>query len=450
MQQIRDFCVDAVAGTIGGVTGVLVGSPLDVIKTRLQAGAPGQTMMQVARQMIAKEGPGAFFKGSLVASLGQAPNNFLSFGHYGWALRLVEEAHRRSLHLSPDDAFQRPLWHVYIAGCWAGTTQSLALAPFEHIKVQQQLMVSSTSAAAAAAGGSDSQGLSMTMSAAARAIYASGGVWRGLMRGWVATAWRDIPTFGLYFSAFEWTKEWYAARLARQQEEQLAATAATPAAPRPALPAAAAAAAAAAATTTSGSSGGIDVVDDGLGASVVAAASAAAKAAVAGIAAGPSSPAGLHTAMPELEPLATGGSGGVGCDIAFVSGGAGATASAAAAPVPPLPVALAQPIVYPDWVLLLGGALAGVASWTLAVPADVLKSNIQGSPMGTPASRLRLLTVARRLHAEHGARVFFRGFVPCIIRSMPVNAVTFLVYEWSLAGIRRAVGTGGGGGDQMR
>lgn len=445
MQQIRDFCIDAVAGTVGGVTGVLVGSPLDVIKTRLQAGAPGQTMMQVARQMIAKEGPGAFFKGSLVASLGQAPNNFLSFGHYGWALRLVEEAHRRSLHLSPDDAFQRPLWHVYIAGCWAGTTQSLALAPFEHIKVQQQLMVSSSGSAEAAGSSSSSQGL--TMSAAARAIYASGGVWRGLMRGWVATAWRDIPTFGLYFSAFEWTKEWYAARLARQQQEEgLAAPVAGAGAASASTISTTAAAAPAA------SAAGDDVDDDGLGASVVAAASAAAKAAVAGIAAGPSSPAGLHTAMPELEPLATGSSGGSGCDVVFSSGGAGTGPApsplSSSALAPP---ALAQPIMYPDWVLLLGGALAGVASWTLAVPADVLKSNIQGSPMGTPASQLRLLTVARRLHAEHGASVFFRGFVPCIIRSMPVNAVTFLVYEWSLAGIRRAVGgVGAGGGDQMR
>ena len=49
--------------------------------------------------------------------------------------------------------------------------------------------------------------------------------------------------------------------------------------------------------------------------------------------------------------------------------------------------------------------------------------------MDAPAVDRRWLAVARRIHAEGGARAFFRGFFPCIVRSIPVNAITFLVME---------------------
>jgi hypothetical protein len=78
---------------------------------------------------------------------------------------------------------------------------------------------------------------------------------------------------------------------------------------------------------------------------------------------------------------------------------------------------------------LPAGALAGAASWAVALPADVIKSNIQGAPLDTPRAQLRLAAVAARIWRADGARGFFRGFVPCVLRSLPVNAATFFLLE---------------------
>jgi solute carrier family 25 carnitine/acylcarnitine transporter 20/29 len=85
---------------------------------------------------------------------------------------------------------------------------------------------------------------------------------------------------------------------------------------------------------------------------------------------------------------------------------------------------------------LPAGAIAGAASWAVALPADVVKSNIQGAPLTTPMSALRIAAVAGRIWREDGSRGFFRGFVPCVLRSLPVNAATFFLLE-SLRALKR-------------
>lgn len=89
----------------------------------------------------------------------------------------------------------------------------------------------------------------------------------------------------------------------------------------------------------------------------------------------------------------------------------------------------------PASVLLSSGAFAGAASWAVALPADVVKSIIQGAPLNTPKSNLKWLTVAKRVYSGGGAVAFFRGFLPCVLRSLPVNAVTFYGYELVLSEI---------------
>jgi hypothetical protein len=94
----------------------------------------------------------------------------------------------------------------------------------------------------------------------------------------------------------------------------------------------------------------------------------------------------------------------------------------------------------PTWVMLAGGALAGASSWLLATPADVIKSIIQGSPVTTPRAELRIAAVARRVYAAEGLAGFFRGVVPSVVRSLPVNAVTFWGYELSCRALQPVFG----------
>ncbi|KAI0091404.1 mitochondrial carrier domain-containing protein [Irpex rosettiformis] len=83
---------------------------------------------------------------------------------------------------------------------------------------------------------------------------------------------------------------------------------------------------------------------------------------------------------------------------------------------------------YPS--LLLAGGLAGVASWVVTFPFDVVKTRVQSS-MVTSADnpyRTTLSTIVNS-YREEGFRVFFHGLKPTLIRAIPVNMVTFATFE---------------------
>ncbi|XP_024915217.1 solute carrier family 25 member 45 isoform X2 [Cynoglossus semilaevis] len=78
--------------------------------------------------------------------------------------------------------------------------------------------------------------------------------------------------------------------------------------------------------------------------------------------------------------------------------------------------------------VLVAGGVAGVTSWCLATPMDVIKSRLQMSGAGGPEYRgfLHCIRVSVR---EEGVRVLFKGLLLNSLRAFPVNAVTFLSYE---------------------
>lgn len=73
------------------------------------------------------------------------------------------------------------------------------------------------------------------------------------------------------------------------------------------------------------------------------------------------------------------------------------------------------------------GGTAGVIQWLPPIFwFDVLKSRMQTAPAGYYNG---LWDCTRKLYAEHGPSVFFRGFVPAMFRAFPLHAVIFLSYE---------------------
>jgi solute carrier family 25 carnitine/acylcarnitine transporter 20/29 len=77
---------------------------------------------------------------------------------------------------------------------------------------------------------------------------------------------------------------------------------------------------------------------------------------------------------------------------------------------------------------LVGGAAAGLACWTLALPMDVVKSVIQAAPLNqaSPSIASAISSVYRRA----GIAGFWAGAAPCLLRAVPTNAVTFFVFEY--------------------
>lgn len=83
---------------------------------------------------------------------------------------------------------------------------------------------------------------------------------------------------------------------------------------------------------------------------------------------------------------------------------------------------------------MIAGGLAGTMSWLLVYPVDVIKTVTQvstGPVQGNLKSYkdMNLLEVGATLHRHHGAKVFFRGLGPTLLRAFPVNATTFFFYE---------------------
>ena len=85
----------------------------------------------------------------------------------------------------------------------------------------------------------------------------------------------------------------------------------------------------------------------------------------------------------------------------------------------------------PQWAILVGGGLAGCASWFSIYPFDVIKSNIQICRGGVGADKELLSTfgMGRHLLKMHGAGIFIRGLGPTLARAFPVNAATFYLNE---------------------
>jgi solute carrier family 25 carnitine/acylcarnitine transporter 20/29 len=78
--------------------------------------------------------------------------------------------------------------------------------------------------------------------------------------------------------------------------------------------------------------------------------------------------------------------------------------------------------------VLTAGGLAGMACWTVGIPADVIKSRYQTAPEGKYSG---IVDVYRALIKEEGYAGLFRGLRPALIRAFPANAACFLGMEVS-------------------
>ena len=77
--------------------------------------------------------------------------------------------------------------------------------------------------------------------------------------------------------------------------------------------------------------------------------------------------------------------------------------------------------------MLASGSIAGATFWTLVYPVDVIKSHVQ-----TPSADLRkngYSHYVKQIYTQYGIRGFFRGLGPTILRSVPVNGTSVMVYE---------------------
>ncbi|CAF0938033.1 unnamed protein product [Rotaria sordida] len=85
------------------------------------------------------------------------------------------------------------------------------------------------------------------------------------------------------------------------------------------------------------------------------------------------------------------------------------------------------------WRTILAGGTAGLFSWLIGMPADVVKSRLQSAPSDKYPNGAR--DVFRELIKKEGFGALYKGTAAILIRAFPANAACFLGYEVAMKGL---------------
>ncbi|EPS93893.1 hypothetical protein FOMPIDRAFT_1026390 [Fomitopsis schrenkii] len=188
MQTVNEL----LAGSVGGAAQVLVGQPLDTIKTRAQIAPNGMFKgpMDILMQTVRKEGFFALYKGMASPLVGIAGVNSLLFAAYGVSKRLISPFPQLSLK------------EIAAAGALAGAVNAVLASPVEMFKVRMQGQY----------GMPGDKRLRVIMGE----MWREWGLRRGIMRGYWVTVAREIPAYAGFYTAFEFSKRKFAERYGSQ------------------------------------------------------------------------------------------------------------------------------------------------------------------------------------------------------------------------------------------
>ncbi|KAL4919364.1 mitochondrial carrier domain-containing protein [Aspergillus aurantiobrunneus] len=177
---------DLGAGAAGGIAQVLLGQPFDIVKVRLQTTTQYSSALDCASQILKNEGPFAFYKGTLTPLIGIGACVSVQFGAFHEARRRLEALNKKKYADSNLGYGQ-----YYLAGGFAGITNSFLSGPIEHVRIRLQTQPHG-------AGRLYSGPLDCI-----RKLTAQGGFLKGLYRGQAVTYLREIQAYGAWFLTFE-------------------------------------------------------------------------------------------------------------------------------------------------------------------------------------------------------------------------------------------------------
>eukprot|EP00640_Fibrocapsa_japonica_P003588 CAMPEP_0113935608 /NCGR_PEP_ID=MMETSP1339-20121228/2731_1 /TAXON_ID=94617 /ORGANISM="Fibrocapsa japonica" /LENGTH=292 /DNA_ID=CAMNT_0000937821 /DNA_START=157 /DNA_END=1035 /DNA_ORIENTATION=- /assembly_acc=CAM_ASM_000762 len=164
-----------VVGAIAGIVGTTAIFPLDMVKTRLQAGKGNFTSpIDCARKLLAAEGIGGFYNGLIPNLVGVTPEKAIKLA----ANEIFREA------LSEKDGSIK-FHNEVLSGAGAGTCQVVATTPMELVKIRMQMQAT----------------LPVEQRQSTMTVVRKLGV-RGCYAGGVATLMRDVPFSIIFFPLY--------------------------------------------------------------------------------------------------------------------------------------------------------------------------------------------------------------------------------------------------------
>lgn len=85
-----------------------------------------------------------------------------------------------------------------------------------------------------------------------------------------------------------------------------------------------------------------------------------------------------------------------------------------------------------NFYLFMAGGMAGVISWVLTVPIDVIKSRLQADGMGEKQQYTGIRDCFRQSYKDEGLAFLTRGMCSTLLRAFFINAACFFVVSWTL------------------
>ncbi|KAJ5257128.1 hypothetical protein N7478_013232 [Penicillium angulare] len=174
---------DLAAGAAGGMAQVL----LDIVKVRLQTTTQYKSAAEAATKILKNEGAAAFYKGTLTPLIGIGACVSVQFGAFHQARRKLEELNKKKY---ADGSLS--YGQYFMAGSFAGVTNSVLSGPIEHVRIR--LQAQPHGAGRLYDGPID----------CVKKLSAHQGALRGLYRGQAVTILREAQAYGAWFMAFEY------------------------------------------------------------------------------------------------------------------------------------------------------------------------------------------------------------------------------------------------------